>query len=60
MADHLESSRLEARATAAAEGRDYREGHLQCIVVTPESTVLDDELGDRGGRFAHLSRHGNA
>ena len=43
MADDFEKAQLEARATAAAEGHDYHPGHLQCMVVTPEATVLDEE-----------------
>jgi F-type H+-transporting ATPase subunit epsilon len=35
---------LEARATLEAEGRIFRSSHLQCIVVTPESTVLDEQV----------------
>ena len=43
MADNYEKAQLEARAVAEAEGRDYHPGHLQCIVVTPEATVLEEQ-----------------
>jgi F-type H+-transporting ATPase subunit epsilon len=43
MAESYEKTQLEARAVAEAEGRDYHPGHLQCIVVTPEQTVLEEQ-----------------
>ncbi len=43
MADDVHSHRsLEARVTAEAEGRSLSSARLQCIVVTPEATVLDE------------------
>jgi F-type H+-transporting ATPase subunit epsilon len=44
MADQHEKSRLETRATAAAEGRDVHAAHLVCVVVTPEATVLEEQV----------------
>lgn len=42
MADIHGEADLEARSIAEAEGRTLRTGHVQCVVVTPESTVLDE------------------
>ncbi len=44
MADIHGEPDLEARAIAETEGRTLRVGHLQCVVVTPEATVLDEQV----------------
>jgi F-type H+-transporting ATPase subunit epsilon len=44
MADIHGEPDLETRAISEAEGRTLRVGHLQCIVVTPEATVLDEQV----------------
>ena len=44
MADLHGEPSLEERAIAEAEGRTLRVGHLQCVVVTPEATVLDEQV----------------
>ena len=71
MADDIHSHRsLEARATAEAEGREPVTARLQCIVVTPEATVLDEltdfvalplydgEIGFAPGRAPMIGRLG--